>query len=268
MGPLNPGSPSPDDAGQVSSGESHQPTPLSSALPPASDALHRLWIWWATAGVLAGLLSWAGGEVAWKGIRAAQTPRIVPFPTAEDRARVIRGAVASTSVSFIQQGAILGSILGLAGWLASRSSRVGILAPLLGGGSGALAAAAAAYLLLPVYFQNVGPQGESLALPLLTHGGIWAAVGAAAGLALAIGLGRGRWSRAVLGGLLGGIGAALVYDLAGAIAFPLDKTSQPVSATIITRLFAQVTAAMMVAACAFLGARDAPGRTPNAPSAQ
>jgi hypothetical protein len=57
----------------------------------------------------------------------------------------------------------------------------------------------------------------------------------------------------------------MVYDLVGALAFPLDKTSQPVSATVITRLFAQLTVGVMVAASAALGAGDAPRRAPPAP---
>ena len=45
------------------------------------------------AGLLAGLLSWGGGEIVWGRIRSSQTPRIVPFPTAADRDRVIWGQV-------------------------------------------------------------------------------------------------------------------------------------------------------------------------------
>jgi hypothetical protein len=215
-----------------------------------------LWTWALAAGVLAGLLSWAGGEAAWKGVRSAQTPKIVPFPTEEDHNRVIRGMAASTAVSFIQQGAILGAVLGLAGGLARRSGRAGLVAALLGGLIGAAAAAAAAYGLLPVYFRNVAPENDTLTLPLLTHGGIWAAIGAATALAFGLGLGgRDRWARAALGGLLGGLVATMVYDLVGAVAFPIDKTSQPVSATIVTRLFAQLAVAVCVAAGAALCAR-------------
>jgi hypothetical protein len=254
--------------GEDSSG-AHEQSTLSNALAHAALPVRRLWIGCIAVGVLAGLASGAGGEVAWKGIRAAQSPKIVPFPTAEDRARIIRGVVATTAVSFIQQGAILGAFLGLVGGLARGAPRAGILASVAGGGLGAIAAAAAAHALLPVYYQYVGPQAESLVLPLLTHGGIWSAAGAAAGLALAIGLGGGgRWARAALGGLVGGLVAAVVYDLVGAIAFPLDKTSQPVSATITTRLLAQITAALIIALCACLGTGDAPRRTPAGPAAQ
>ena len=67
-----------------------------------------------------------------------------------------------------------------------------------------------------------------------------------------------------LGGLVGGVAATMFYDVAGALAFPLDKTSQPVSATVVTRLLAQLVVAMFVAAGAALGANDSARRGPTA----
>jgi hypothetical protein len=244
------------------------PAPMarSDSSTSTPEPVRRPWGWALAAGLLAGLLTTLGGEMVWPGVRAAQTPKIVPYPTAEDRARIIDGQVRSTGVSFLQQGAILGAILGLAGGFARRSARSGLVAAAAGLALGAAAAAGAAYGLLPVYFRNIDPQGHALALPLLTHGGIWAATGAAAGLAFGLGLaGRGGWARGALGGLLGGVAATMVYDLVGALAFPLDKTSQPVSATLISRFFAQLTVAVLVAASAALGAGDAPRRAPPAP---
>jgi hypothetical protein len=265
MTPSTPRSPTPEHSGDEQAVPARDSATLPNGSSLAARPVHGLLIWCAAAGVLAGLLSWGGGELAWSGIRAAQSPRIVPFPTAEDRARLISSVVAATRVSFMQQGAILGAMLGLAGWLTRRDRRAGIRAVGVGGGLGALAGAAATQVLVPVYYHNVGPQAESLLLPLLTHGGLWAAIGAAAGLGLGIGLGgRGRLARAALGGLLGGIVAALIYDLVGAVVFPLDKTGQPVSATLATRLFAHMTAALVVTACAAFGAGDAPERMPDA----
>ncbi|MFI5458558.1 MAG: hypothetical protein ACHRXM_24255, partial [Isosphaerales bacterium] len=179
-------------------------------------------------------LSAMGGEVVRRSFRAALAPKIVPYPTALDRDRIIRGLVNSDAVSFVQQGAILGAVLGLAGGLARRSAPGGLAAATATGlVLGTAAAAGAAYGLLPVYYRNVDPQGNALTIPMLTHGGIWAAAGATAGLAF--GLGRqGRWAHSALGGLLGGVAGAIVYELVGAIAFPLNKTSQPVSATVVT----------------------------------
>ena len=222
--------------------------PLSGTISPVAETGRRLWGWALAAGVVAGILTWVGGEVAWGGGNSARSPRIIAFPSAADHARVVRGLVRSNSVSFIQEGAILGCILGLAGGLTRRSARAGLLAALVGVGFGAAVAAAAAHLLLSHYFESLDPGSDSLMTPMLTHGGIWGAVGAAAGLAFGLGAGgRRRWARCVLGGLLGGVAATIVYDIVGAMAFPLDKTSQPISATVVTRLLAQLSVAVFVA---------------------
>ena len=71
--------------------------------------------------------------------------------------------------------------------------------------------------------------------------------------------------RCALGGLLGGVFATMVYDLIGAFAFPLDKTSQPVSATVVTRLFAHFAVAVFVAAGAALVAAEPSRRSPPPP---
>ena len=242
------------------------PQAMSGAPTPRTRALSGIWMWSLAAGLLAGLATWVVGELVWGSVRSAQTPKIIAFPTPEDHARIIRGLVSSTAVSFIQQGAILGAVLGLAGGLARRSVRSGALSAVLGGVLGAAAGACTAYALLTIHFENVDPQDNSLTLALLVHGGIWASVGAAAGLAFGLGLGgRGRWARAAFGGLVGGAAAAMAYDVVGALAFPLDKTSQPVSATVVTRLLAQLAVAMLVAAGAAIGAGDSARHGPAAP---
>lgn len=261
-----PGSPIPNVSGEGSAQDSPTPRPSPGPIDLAPAPARREWGWALAAGLLAGLLTGLGGEIAWPGVRAAQSPKIVPYPTAEDYARILGGQVRSTAVSFVQQGAILGALLGLAGGLSRRSSRGGLVAAATGLALGAAAAALAAYCLLPVYFRNADPQGHALLLPMLTHGGIWAAAGAAAGLAFGLGLGgHGRWARCAFGGLLGGVVATMCYDLVGALAFPLDKTTQPVSATLVTRVFAQLTVALFVAAGAATGTGDAPRRKPPSP---
>ena len=147
-------------------------------------------------------------------------------------------------------------VLGLAGGLARRKASGGLVRHRWRA-AGATAAAGGRTGLLPVYFRNVDPQGNELTYPLLTHGGIWAAAGVAAGLALGLGAGgQGRWIRCAVGGLLGGVFAAMFYDLIGAVVFPLDKTSQPVSHTAVTRLFAQFSVAVFVAGGAALVAAE------------
>jgi hypothetical protein len=259
MPPTDPEPMTPNRPGEAAGNGPTEPQSSTGRSTLVPDLVHGLWGWVLGAGVLAGLLTWGGGEVAWEGVRSAQAPKIIARPTAADRDTVIRQIVSSTAVSFIQEGAILGVVLGLAGGFARRSARAALLAALVGGGLGAAVAAAAAHGLLPIYYRNVDDEGSSLTLPLLTHGGIWAAAGAVAGLAFGLGLGgRGRWLRCALGGLLGGIAATMVYELVGALAFPLDKTSQPVSATVVSRLFAQFTVAVFVAAAAGLGLAQSP----------
>jgi hypothetical protein len=265
MPPTDPEPLTPNDPGEDARKDPTAPQRPSDPSTPVPVPAPRPWGWALAAGVVAGLLTWVGGEVAWPEVRAAQTPKLIPYPTAEDRAQVIRGQAGSTALSFIQQGAILGAVLGLAGGLSRLSARGGLVAAAAGLALGAAAAAGAAHGLLPYYFWNVDPEESNLTVPLLTHGGIWAAAGAAAGLAFGLGRGgRGRWARGALGGLLGGVVATMIYDLVGALAFPLDKTSQPVSATSVTRLLAQLTVAVLVAAGAAVGAGDPARREPTA----
>jgi hypothetical protein len=185
------------------------------------------------------------------------------FPTAEDYARVIRGLVISSAVTFIQQGAILGALLGAAGGLARGSARSAVLAALAGGALGTGVAAAAAHLVLPFYYQSLRPGIDDLGLSMLTHGGIWGAIGAASGLAFGLGIGLGGRSllaqsaKGALAGLLGGVAASMAFDLIGAVLFPLDKTGEPISATLVTRSLAQLLVALFVAAAAASVARAA-----------
>ena len=94
---------------------------------------------------------------------------------------------------------------------------------------------------------------NDLARALLTHGGIWIAVGAAAGLALGIGLGGGaRMARATIGGILGAVLAAVIYEFGGAIVFPVAETFRPMAIAPAPRLFAHLVVGLCVAAGALL----------------
>jgi hypothetical protein len=198
---------------------------------------------------------------------SALSPKIEAFPTPEGQVKVIRDRTASAAVSFAQQGAILGLALGLAGGLARRSPRAGLTAAALGLALGAAAAGGAALVLVSIYFRNESPEFDPLVLSLLTHAGIWSAAGAAAGLAFGVGLGgRVRAARAALGGLLGAVGGTLVYEMVGALAFPLAKTSQPVSETVVTRLLAHLAVAALVAVGTASSAQDAGGAPRHTPS--
>jgi len=77
---------------------------------------------------------------------------------------------------------------------------------------------------------------------------MWGAVGLSGGLAFGLGLGGGRIARAVIGGLLGSVLAAIIYEIAGAVAFPLDRTIQPIAEAASPRLIAHLAVALCVSA--------------------
>lgn len=155
-------------------------------------------------------------------------------------------------------GGLLGGLAGLAAGLASRSSRLAPVAALVGLAVGALAGALPAFGIIPVHYRNFNEaeiEMHSYFLPLAAgvHFTLWGPIGAAAGLAMAIGL-RGFQPRAIGLGLLGGLVGALVgtvlFEGLGAVLFPFDRTSDPMSTTPTTRLIAR----LMIAVFSVLGA--------------
>ena len=126
-----------------------------------------------------------------------------------------------------------------------------IAGSILGGTAGAIMPR----VLLPIYLRMHNPDRDNLILSILIHAGNWSVIGAAAGAAFGIGLGdRGRALPALLGGLLGAIAGVLVYEIVGGLAFPLDGTSEPLSATWGTRLFARLAVTILTSAGAAIGA--------------
>ena len=116
---------------------------------------------------------------------------------------------------------------------------------------GAVLGAGTSLALLPFYFRALDKAQEDLSrdltLPLLVHGGIWAACGLAGGAAFAIGLGAGRIRliKAAVGGLIGAVFGAALYELIGATAFPTDKTTYPLATIWIARLLARLLVATL-----------------------
>ena len=169
-------------------------------------------------------------------------------------ARDAAGSFEAT-IAFGSLGAVLGLTLGLAGGFARRSARAALIAAIAGSILGGAAGAVMPSVLLPIYFKVHDPDRDDLMLAILIQGGNWSVIGAAAGAAFGIGLGdRGRALRALLGGLLGAIAGMLVYEIVGAVAFPLDETSDPLSATWGTRLFARLAVTIFASAGAAMGA--------------
>jgi hypothetical protein len=69
-------------------------------------------------------------------------------------------------------------------------------------------------------------------------------------LAFGLGLGRGRSSiaRAAVGGLVGALLAAFLFEATAAMAFPNAATTRPLSLTLGSRLLAKMMTAMLSAA--------------------
>ena len=107
-------------------------------------------------------------------------------------------------------------------------------------------------------------------MPLAVHDGIWAACGLAGGVAFGFGLGGERTKVAVagMGGLIGAALGGALYELIGAMVFPGDQTTNPLSVTWRTRLLARLLVATLgavAAATVVSAARRSPGITLRRP---
>ena len=162
---------------------------------------------------------------------------------------------------------------GAGGRSARGSARSGAAAGLAGAVLGGALALGASAALQPVYYRNVqlDQVEQDLTVPMLVHGGIWGAAGLAGGLAFGLGLGRGRSSiaRAAVGGLVGVLLAAFLFEATAAMAFPNAATTRPLSLTPGSRLMAKMLASLLSAAgiVALLAGWPAPrDRRPHGPS--
>jgi hypothetical protein len=220
---------------------------------------------------VAGVVSWLGGEVC---VELIKPPRHAVNShgmtlRVTDRRGEAAAVAKNAGLAFLLLGAALGGGLGAAGGLARGSRRAAVQATWAGLFLGIVAAGVMSLALLPAYnayqLRHPDEAARDLLWPLLIHSGIWSAVGAAGGLALALGLGeRGPIPRAVLGGFIGAAVGTVAYELAGAL-FPAARTAQFVSATRETRLMARLAVTLLASAGAAMGvvsppkARAAPG---------
>jgi hypothetical protein len=220
----------------------------------------RLWALTLGAGALAGLLSWAAGEP----LREVVRPRSTAVRTREGTRTFIpppESAAADTrnaALSFTVLGGLSGAGLGVAGGLSRKNGRAVALAGLVGLVLGAAVAGRLTILLLPAYFafrmRTPDESLQNLFWPLIVHIGLWAPAGAAGGLAFAIGhAARRRTLAVVMGGLLGAALGTAVYEIVGALAFPMAGTPSVISSTAGTRLLARVAVTTFAAAGVALG---------------
>jgi hypothetical protein len=223
----------------------------------ASRSRHPGRTWGITlgAGLLAGVVSWLAGEATLTTFKPkVELVRLYGGATAM-LPTVQTEAVADTRnaiMAFALLGATLGLALGIAGGLCGRERGRGATAGLVGLVVGGCSGLLASFVLVPIFHRKLAENFSSVDLttPMLVHAGIWAAVGAAGGLAYAMGSGlsKDRTARAVIGGLVGGALGGAAYDLIGVMAFPLDDTHRPLSLTWPTRLLARLMVTTLAAA--------------------
>jgi hypothetical protein len=229
--------------------------------PSAGGGMGALWVCCILAGIVAGLLSWLGGEATYQakfggdemygwfppelreGKDAMGRPAMVPTKETMDVATTKTGLLAAAWM-----GGILGLSLGVAGGCARRSHRAAVWAGLLGLVLGSAAGLGATLALIKTYINSRGEGIEEVPASLLIHMGIWSAIGGGAGLALGLGLkDKSRALRALLGGAVGAALGAALYEIVGCVIFPLAKTTQLISVTAETRLLARLSVCVLAA---------------------
>jgi hypothetical protein len=216
----------------------------------------------ALGGVLAGLAAFGVGEAAYQKfkpvlVRQDLMGNKIMVPTLEtNRVAIVKnGALAFGSLGFC-----LAVCMGAAGGLSRRSTRAAVTGGLLGAVLGSAAGAGLTLSLLPGFLQAQDDYFEyDLIVSLAMHGLIWGLLGAAAGLAFAVGQGERRLIvRTAFVGGLGGLLGAIAFELIGAGFFAAAETGDPISETWPTRLMARALVALGTAAAIVLFLPDPP----------
>jgi hypothetical protein len=209
------------------------------------------WLWFGRVrslavlgGLLAGLLAFASGEATYE---------IIPIEKVERDlmgSKVLQSSPVTRSVGLTKNGALtfgllglcLGSCLGMAGGLARRSISGAVSGTVLGLVMGLALGAGVSWFCLPRFIDARLHYAEyDLMLSLGMHGLIWGSIGAAAGLAFAVGLGKLRLCLpSLIAGFLGALMGAFIFDLIGGAAFPMAECDEPISNTWMTRLMARL----------------------------
>ncbi len=216
--------------------------------PPFSAQPGRLLAFAITAALIAGAAALVAGENILDAYHNDLFPPLKITPTIEDMSRLKAARLSTATLTFTCLGGFLGLAMGLAGGLARRSILAGIRAAIFGFVLGAAAEGILAYLVVSMFFKRYDQLAGDLALPLLTHGAIWLAVGAIGGLAFGLGLGgQDRWRSTLVGGLLGAAVATVVYEIGGALVFASSKTELPLSSSVTTRAIALLLVALFSA---------------------
>src|SRR3954452_6659059 len=156
-----------------------EPTAGDLAPPAPAWDTRRLWTAALAAGVVAGAIAGLGGEAAYGFFPSPQATGPFGSMTAEEIQLQVRADILNATLAFGPLGAVLGLALGLAGGFVRRSGRAAAVAGGTGLVVGGLLATGATAVLMLIRQRLLQTADESdLLVALMTHGGIWAAVGA------------------------------------------------------------------------------------------
>lgn len=212
----------------------------------------RRWIAAIVLAIVAGVIAWGAGETRLLRVDSAETDVML-------LGQKIRSATAETTqraetITAIRTFAFFGALLGLASGLAGQSPKSAIRAALLGLFLGGVSGGVAALAVIPIHSRLLIEPVSEFLTTFVAHAGIWMPIGAAAGLALGLGsnLDARQTRLAIVGGLLGAAIAAILYEVAGALAFPLAETDLPISKSPGSRFLARILLALLVPTTALL----------------
>lgn len=210
----------------------------------------RVWSIAITAGLVAGLLAWLGGEIAY-GVFHPRTfeVQILGMTSLQPTIGTVNAAdYKNATLAFAILGGATGLVLGLAGGLAAGSPRRGLGVGLAGLLAGAAVGAAASLAILRFYYRGFTLNPNDLVTPIMTQGGIWTAIGALGGAAFALGAGlRRQVSNAIAGACIGAMLATLLFQVLSQSFFPNSNFGEPLASSPAVRLMARVLVTLLVA---------------------
>jgi hypothetical protein len=198
------------------------------------------------AALVAGVLAWLAGESSLAKVPAKTVPTDAMGHTI--MATSIATVEAAKAATALRQNSAFGLLLGLAlgavGGVARRSPRRAALGALVG----VVAAAVVTSIGVPAFFRFRDSFTDEIVPSFLYHGAVGAAIGAAAGLGVAVETpGRGtRVIRAILGGALGALLGAAVYVVVASILLASSDAGEPVPGTAVARLAARLLVAAFI----------------------
>jgi hypothetical protein len=225
-----------------------------------------LWVLALGAGLVSGLICWAGGEAIYPAFHfkdeviypanyktlSGYRKEGVDAMIQSQAQRIVERKKAAASFGLL--GLVLAAGLGLIGGGAAGSPRRAGLGAVGGGLAGALAGAGLSWAAVPLFFRYLEPE-SGFTILFLTHAAIFIGIGGASGLGLGLGLGDGRsLVTGLLGGLLGGFLGTVTLETVDSLAFPLMRTFEPIASERIPRAVMYLCLAAVTALVAGLAA--------------